>query len=593
MNYEQKYNEALERAIDKFGKDSFTVKTIFPELRESEDERIRQEIIDFVLYKPKGSPTDEEQDRWVAWLETQKDRMAPIYEDRDSFESALEKAWNDYHNGYEKVDSLEDDYVECAHAKGFREGFLFGVEKQKEQKSVDYEAELKKCKDNPLYFYDKYVSIKQKPAESVKPSGKLSRQEYLYQLMIDNIISLSDYTYLTEQKPAEWSDTNELVFQDICNHLKEEGYGGWVLFLKALRNEKFPPKQKWGEEDEKMINDCIHAIEYELIDNGQDEQVATDPRIAFLKSLPERFSIQPIQEWSNDDQLRRNICACACKAVMEDYPDSADHYKKGLDWLENLQPQPKQEWSEEDEKMFEQVVDVVYDYCPDPVAKYKLKDWLMQRLKSLKPQQNPEWNEEDEDFINMLILHFNYLIDKGGDSVETYKSYIEKLKSLKPQPSQEWSEEDITFIDEIIGYFDGNELKHTVDEIIVYLSSLRYNIEYHLSSEKQQGWSEEDEDNIKTLIQVVRGQLRLSECRQEYIVNWLKSLKPSEKYTLADLEAEWKHGYDFAKKEMWKPSEEHMKALTYAMQVMNTDLSPIAARTYQGLQEIHQNLKKL
>lgn len=52
----------------------------------------------------------------------------------------------------------------------------------------------------------------------------------------------------------------------------------------------------------------------------------------------------------------------------------------------------------------------------------------------VEAEQKLEWSEEDEDFINMLILHFNYLIDKGGDSVETYKSYIEKLKSLRPQP---------------------------------------------------------------------------------------------------------------------------------------------------------------
>ena len=36
------------------------------------------------------------------------------------------------------------------------------------------------------------------------------------------------------------------------------------------------------------------------------------------------------------------------------------------------------------------------------------------------------------------------------------------------------------------------------------------------------------------------------------ILAWLekqKEQKPKESYTLADLEAEWKHGYDFAKKE--------------------------------------------
>ena len=30
---------------------------------------------------------------------------------------------------------------------------------------VDYAEELKKCKDNPLYFYDKYVKVKQEHSE--------------------------------------------------------------------------------------------------------------------------------------------------------------------------------------------------------------------------------------------------------------------------------------------------------------------------------------------------------------------------------------------------------------------------------------------
>ena len=114
---------------------------IFPQLRESEseDERIRKEIINF-LRSPfvTENITDEKIAPWLAYLEKQKyDRMRPIYDARESFESALEKAWNDYHNGYENVDKLEDDYVECAHAKGFREGYLFGIEKQKEQKPAD------------------------------------------------------------------------------------------------------------------------------------------------------------------------------------------------------------------------------------------------------------------------------------------------------------------------------------------------------------------------------------------------------------------------------------------------------------------------
>ena len=100
------YDEALERArkslraASDIGTDIVTF--IFPQLRESDDERIRKELV-------------------------------------EAFEAYdIESSWNGI-----PVRSV-----------------LAWLEKQKEQKPVDYEAELKKCKDNPLYFYDKYVSIK-------------------------------------------------------------------------------------------------------------------------------------------------------------------------------------------------------------------------------------------------------------------------------------------------------------------------------------------------------------------------------------------------------------------------------------------------
>ena len=146
------YDEALERARRiKNGEDDWrysdlieigpALTEIFPELRESEDEITRKRLIN--LIRELASATvpimtggyfiDGQDKRYIAYLEKQKyDRMKPIYDARESFESALEKAWNDYHNGYENVDKLEDDYVECAHAKGFREGYLFGIEKQKD-----------------------------------------------------------------------------------------------------------------------------------------------------------------------------------------------------------------------------------------------------------------------------------------------------------------------------------------------------------------------------------------------------------------------------------------------------------------------------
>lgn len=49
------------------------VTTIFPSLRESEDERIRKELINFILYKAKGV-SEEQEHSWVAYLEKQKEQ---------------------------------------------------------------------------------------------------------------------------------------------------------------------------------------------------------------------------------------------------------------------------------------------------------------------------------------------------------------------------------------------------------------------------------------------------------------------------------------------------------------------------------------
>lgn len=77
MDYEKKYKEALERA-KYYQKEngSAVISAIFPELAESEDEKIRKELLavinDLVL-------PDEQQSRFVAWLEKKPaDKVEPF-----------------------------------------------------------------------------------------------------------------------------------------------------------------------------------------------------------------------------------------------------------------------------------------------------------------------------------------------------------------------------------------------------------------------------------------------------------------------------------------------------------------------------------
>ena len=46
-----------------------------------------------------------------------------------------------------------------------RKDYLAWLEKQKEQNQPNWEEELRKCKKNPLYFINKYVSVQQKEQE--------------------------------------------------------------------------------------------------------------------------------------------------------------------------------------------------------------------------------------------------------------------------------------------------------------------------------------------------------------------------------------------------------------------------------------------
>ena len=89
MNYEEKYNEALERAKsfqEKYGGDYAGY--IFPELAESEDERIRKHLIKHFSNKSKeewnGMPIKD----ILAWLEKQKEQKPAEWSEEDEKDMA-------------------------------------------------------------------------------------------------------------------------------------------------------------------------------------------------------------------------------------------------------------------------------------------------------------------------------------------------------------------------------------------------------------------------------------------------------------------------------------------------------------------------
>lgn len=117
MNYEQKYKETLERAKEwmagKYGHyvsdtPQEIAEFIFPELKESEDERMRKSII--YALRNGGFYDNDKTDEAIAWLEKLSEQT----------DIANKEYWRGYRDGKQEI---LDKYAE--------------LEKQGEQKSID------------------------------------------------------------------------------------------------------------------------------------------------------------------------------------------------------------------------------------------------------------------------------------------------------------------------------------------------------------------------------------------------------------------------------------------------------------------------
>jgi len=119
MDYEKAYKEALERARGHYGVANNYGKTeevqelehIFPELAESEDERIRKWLITQLRTNYKGL---EQANQAIAWLEKQKEQQPAEWSEEDERNIAtIESIIN---GSYEDFDTVREDYPINAHS---------------------------------------------------------------------------------------------------------------------------------------------------------------------------------------------------------------------------------------------------------------------------------------------------------------------------------------------------------------------------------------------------------------------------------------------------------------------------------------------
>jgi hypothetical protein len=109
------------------------------------------------------------------------------------------------------------------------------------------------------------------------------------------------------------------------------------------------------------------------------------------------------------------------------------------------------EWSEEDEKMLQRIIRYTeseyQDWCNDKYGNSEIVsdgkrsclerlDWLENRLKSLRPQPKQEWSEEDEKMLNSILDEYKSMVTEKRNWL---KSIPERFNL---QPKQKWNEEN-------------------------------------------------------------------------------------------------------------------------------------------------------
>ena len=399
--YEKKYKEVLERAksikdsiIASHNKESASYYTgfidnIFPELAESEDERIRKWLIDLVKRESGFNGTFPSQSQVLSWLEKQKEPSDP--------------------------DEMMNHPL---YLEGFDVGRKVG-QVEKEQKPDNLDESNKIAAAYQLGRSDERKQKEQKPVE------RATMRDFNYHEGESDKKAWSRLLAILNYAEATSDDTPGEEIQALTNWI--EGKQKPVEHLSVMDDFDLDgnPKQKstkWSDVDEMHRSGIVRNLKF-LKDRGNCSDLVKDTlqrRINWLESL----CPQQKQEWSEEDEKRLNAVIELLENTSAIHPNYS--HRKLIIWLQDLRPQSKQEWSEEDEANFKwfdkffRAESVIANGRDIPQDKYL---WF----KSLRPQKNWKPSEEQMDALRYCYKYWS-MRDGYKEVLESLYNDLKKLK---------------------------------------------------------------------------------------------------------------------------------------------------------------------
>lgn len=355
-----------------------------------------------------------------------------------------------------------------------------------------------------------------------------------------------DLFFADEEELTEFEKAMQEYYFPEIDDFDLKRFAKGILDLARKELEKENPyngkqKQDWSEEDEKLYTSALWHIKNSCGNGGKDS--GEYEVYNWLKSIKDRVQPQPKQEWSQEDTKRiQRIHDFIWKNRKGD-TDEIFQQEQDANWLMTFVPQPKQELTEEDKEVLNTIISDVtrtYRSCGIGTDEYNIRTKALDFLKSIKdktasqPQQ--EWSEENEERLNQIADYLKY---KGYEDDSIW------LKSLKDrfqlQPKQEWSEYDTIQLEEAIQMIEAN------------------------------GTWIRSEDAVKK------------------VSNWLKSLKDKALPQTNQYDKGYEDGYSAAKYNQWKPTDKQMEDF---QMLLDYNIGVFDYTKFMSVNSLYEDLKK-
>ena len=228
---------------------------------------------------------------------------------------------------------------------------------------------------------------------------------------------------------------------------------------------------EWSLTDATFIEEIDETLF--MAETGRNEVVKNqiERERNWLNSIPERFNLQPKQEWSEEEMK-------VLDSIIDDYEKANKSfcgYAGKIAFLKAIRDGeydlPKQEWSEEDERKYKVVLELINSWangtiggCIIPTNTDRYINWFKTLPERFNLQLKQEWSEEDNEKVERLrsivndCAFRNDALDVNGDYCEgDYEELDDWLKSLRPQPHWKPSEEKMVALDAAISYLEESD----------------------------------------------------------------------------------------------------------------------------------------